>query len=557
MKPLQIRALLRLQLILLRRAWESPTMLHQTAQILSMGFSSLMAFSLGGLLGWLVLLLSSFAQQGSLPELLTQLLLFLLWGLISLIWLISPLLFVLQNENLHLDLHKLLIYPLSFSSLYGLHTLTGLLEPWSLFFYPLLLGLCGGALLAQKSGVILPLLLLFPIFVAVQVVWSRLLVNWLNNLLRSRQGRERTTLGLIVGILLLAFVPALIGNTLESHPEWQSLLREPTILLQLTLPLNLLLSFSPPGMATEVLMNALRGHSDQSFGALGGLCCWLLLGICCGQSLLRHMLSQPVAEESARERGLGLWQTDMFAGLNYATALIVKKDLRSLRRSVIGKLCFWLTPGLLLLLRFLSPLPPEAVWPSTALFMGAIGYIFMTALFLFCNCFGLDGAGFKLYLTAPLPIHHLLRAKHLALSCFVSLEFVCVLYLYQAFFNPIPLETLLFVLLTFATVLLGVLPLGTVLSIRFPTTLDLNQTRYRQSATPVLLAFQFLSLLLALPALAQFLAHYTGQPRNLVMAAFLALSGFTYYRLFPLQQELFQRECLNILEKVSPAPGNG
>lgn len=547
MKSIQILALLRLQLILLRRAWATPS--ARTIQIFSFLLSGVMALSLGGILGWLVILLTTFAQQDSLQATFSQWLFLLLWGAISVIWLIAPLLFVIQHEHLHLDPQSLLIYPLSFFNLYAMYTFTGLLEPWSLFFYPLLLGLCGGALVSIGARAILPLLLLFVIFTAIQVVWSRLLVHLFDSLLRSRKGRESGTLVLIAGLLLLAFVPAFIGQALETHPEWQSLLREPQIVSSLHLPLNLLLSFSPPGLATGVLLAAIQGHMVESLSALGGLCCWLCLGICCGQALFRQFITQPPVSTGPQRRW-SLWQTDLLAFLDYRTALLVKKDLRTLQRSVLGKLCFLLTPSLLLLIRLLTPLPPRSTWPSTLLLIGSMGYIFTINLFLFCNFFALDGPGFKHYLTAPVPIGTLIQAKHLALGCFVSLDFLCVLYLYQAFFVPISLETLCFVLLAFATVLLGVLSMGTFLSIRFASALDLNQSRVRQSATPLMLAFQFLSLFLLLPALAQALAQQAHQPRCLVMAFLLGLTSLSYVKLLPAQEQLFREQCLVILEAV-------
>ncbi|PIQ28169.1 hypothetical protein COW36_04975 [bacterium (Candidatus Blackallbacteria) CG17_big_fil_post_rev_8_21_14_2_50_48_46] len=547
----QFKALFQLQFKLLQRAWKNPSTLQKAGVIITLIISTLMAGSLGWVMGYLVVILSQFSQVGSLQALMVQTLLLFMLSLFSLIWLLSPLLFALQNENLHLDLHKLLVYPLSFKNLYVLHTLTGFLEPWSLFFYPMVLGLIVGGFLLEGFSVLAPLLILGLLFGSVHVVWSRLLVNLLSSVLANRRLRETATLVLLAGIILLAFFPAVISSAFENHPDWQNNLREPGYFLGFMGPLNYWLALSPPGMATLALTGGLEHNLLKTGTALSGLFLWLLLGNQLGTSLLKQMVTSESGSRDQAQVSFAWKKSHLLGFLGYPLALIVRKELRSLSRSVIGKLCFFLTPFLLILMRLLLISTSQAPLPATTVCLSAMAYIFMTSLFLFCNLFGLDGEGFKLYLSGPMPVRRLLKGKHLAMACFTGSGFLGVLYLYTVFYEPIPLETLLFLALAFSCVILGALPLGTIISIRFPMPLDLNQTRYRQNATPVLLAFQMLSILLALPALAQGLGKWTHQPRNLVMFAILGIMIFCYFQLLRLSEELFTEHKLEILEKIT------
>jgi len=549
--PQQLKSLFQLQFRLLQRAWSQPSALQKWGAVVGLLVTGGLAAVLGWVIGSLVVILGIYTREGPFQAQLVGYIFLVLLGLFGLFWLFSPLLFALQNDNLHLDLHKLLIYPLSFQSLYALHTLTGLIEPWSLFFYPLLIGLiCGGVMVVGPSA-LAPLMILALLFGLLHVVWSRLLVNSLNSVLAHRRLRESAMLVLLLGIVVLAFLPALLGQQIENNPDWQSWVKSPAILNTLRLPLNLLLAFTPAGMASLALSGTLQGEFTQVYLAETGLFLWLVLGNYLGTSLLRQMYtsSPGVAEQASPSPRW--WKSDLLFFLPYDLALMVKKDLRSLSRSVIGKLCFFLTPFLLVILRVFAFGPVAHNIPATAVLLSAITYIFMTCLFLFCNLFGLDGQGFKLYLYGSLSVNRLLLGKQLAMTFFCTAEFLLVLYLYLVLFNPLHWETLLFVSLAFATVLVGALGLGTLISIRFPTPLDLNQTRYRQSATPVLLAFQMLSLLLALPALAQVLAHFGQQPRSLIMAFLLGCVCLSHKLLFQFCTELFQAQKLEILEKIS------
>lgn len=168
---------------------------------------------------------------------------------------------------------------------------------------------------------------------------------------------------------------------------------------------------------------------------------------------------------------------------------------------MIGKLCFFLTPFLLVILRVFAFGPVAHAIPPTAVLLSAITYIFMTSLFCFAISLGSMGRALSSISTGLCLLRDSCWANNWPWPSSAVLSFSCSISL-SGNLNPLSWETLLFVLLAFATVLVGVLGLGTLISIRFPTPRwNLNQTRYRQSATPVLLAFEMLSLLLALPPL--------------------------------------------------------
>lgn len=308
--PQQLKSLFQLQFRLLQRAWSQPSALQKWGVVVGLLVTGGLASVLGWVIGSLVVILGLYAREGPFQAQLVGYLFLVLLGLFGLIWLFSPLLFALQNDNLHLDLNKLLIYPLSFQSLYALHTLTGLIEPWSLFFYPLLIGLICGGVIAVGTSALAPLMILALLFGLLHIVWSRLLVNSLNSFLAHRRLRESAMLLLLLGIVVLAFLPALLGQQIENNPDWRSWIKSPAVWTQLTLPLNLLLAFSPAGMASLALTGVLQGQYSQVYQAEVGLFLWLVLGNYLGTALLRYMYTASPGFAEQANAGPRWWKSD-------------------------------------------------------------------------------------------------------------------------------------------------------------------------------------------------------------------------------------------------------
>ncbi|HEY9843373.1 MAG TPA: hypothetical protein V6D23_23075 [Candidatus Obscuribacterales bacterium] len=560
----QLQALWRLKLLLLLRFWNQRDAVYRWTMLFSVLFSGIVAITLGMGIGWIVYILAPTGDSRLLGPELLQYLWLGVFLVLSLVWMLSPLLFIMKNESLTLDVSRLTRYPIAYRTLHSFHTLLALLDPWTLFYYPLVLGILLAVIARGGSPLFAPVLILLLLWVLVHTVWSRLLQDLISVLFTSRHLREVLSLGAIVLVILIAFVPAMITEQ-TSLEELAGIFRGTSgqvlnlelILFQwptwrLLHPLmTLLLYFTPAGAFVHALAGLLYDHWDWWIQGCIALFCWMALANFLGIRLLRRLFTEP-AESMPVAGGLlqsqARWRLPL---LPYDIRVLVLKELRTYFRSILGKLSFFLTPMLAVVLRLIG-LGASGNYAPASLLLGMTIYVFMTSLFLYINYFGSDGEGFKLYLLSGIAPRRLILAKNLALGLFSGAEFAIVLVLFVLLYRRADADTICFGIGAFVFMLMGVLALGNILSTRFAAAMDLNQTQYRQSnGTPILLALQVLSMLTASAGIALWLATSRNEPLWPVGLTLAALMTLAWRLLLPFSENLLATQSLNILDQVT------
>lgn len=561
MTPLRLRqlqALLRLKLLLLQRFWNQRDKVYKWSLLISTLFTTALSLLLGSGVGWLVFLLAPSDGSDLFGAELLQDLWLTVFLLISLIWLLSPLLFIMKNESLALDVSRLTRYPISYRTLHGFHTLLALLDPWTLFYYPIALGVLAAMGVRGGPGLLAPVGLLLGLWILAHTAWSRLLQDLITMLFTSRRLREVLSLGVILTVILVSFVPAVLSEQLSL--EQLSSVRAPSLELylfqwplwrQLYGVLSLLLYATPAGGLVHGLAGLLYHQRSWWLQGCAMLAGWTGLAWLLGVNLLRRLFTEPARLAQKTHAGLQLRSRWRLPGLPYDLRVLVLKELRTYFRSILGKLSFFLTPMLTVVLRLIGLGASSHAAPASLL-LGMIVYVFMTSLFLYINYFGADGEGFKLYLLSGLPARRLILAKNLALGLFSAAEFAVVLILFALLYRQLDTDTLVFGIGAFGYMLMGVLSLGNLLSLRFASAMDLNQTQYRQSnGTPILLALQALSLLAGIASLALWQAGSRHEPLWLVGLTLAGLMTLAWHLLLPFCTQLLVNRGWDILEQIT------
>lgn len=555
----QFRALWKLKLRLLLRFWQGRGQLYRLSLYLSVGISTLLACALGVGVGFLIhLRLPTGPGMEMLPELMQYLWLGVFTTL-SVVWLISPILFMMKNESLTLDISRLTRYPISYHTLHRFHTLLALMEPWNLFFYPVGLGILVGSISRNGLRLLGPTLILILLWLLMHILWSKLLQDLITVLFTSRYLREILTLSLILLIILLSFVPAMLSENTAlqgiqdiNAPSLEIFLYQWPFWHQLQPILDFLLCATPAGWFAHALSALFQEQWQGWLEGCGVLFAWIVLANLLDLALLRRLFSEPPSQ--ARKQNLA--ELNLKGGflqylMPHALRVMILKELRTYFRSILGKLSFFLTPLLVGVLR-LAGLGSSQHLPAASLLLGMIVYIFMTSLFLYINYFGPDHEGFKLYLLAAVPQRRLILAKNLALTLFASAEFAVVLVIFVLLYRQLDLQTLCFGLCSFASLLLGVLSMGNLLSVRFPSALDLNQTQYRQSnGTPILLGLQVLTLLALITSSPLWLSFFFREPLWLLSLGLTLLLALSWWLILPVAEGILNENRWQILEAVS------
>lgn len=554
----QLKALWKLKLRLLERFWHQRDTMYRWTMLFSLFFSTLVALVMGAGIGWLVYSLIPIGKDPGVGPQMIQMLWLGLFLTVSVVWVISPLLFVIKNESLTLDVSRLTRYPIAYRTLHGFHTLLSLLDPWTIFYYPMLLALLVAVGVQGGWGVLPGMSALLLLWVLVHTAWSRLFQDLITVVFTSRSLREVLSLIVIVMVILFAFIPALI--TERTSVEALAHIKAPTLELFLyqwptwraMQPLfNFLLNATPAGSFVQALSGLIYDQPRWWLEGCISLLGWLLIANISGIALLRRLFSEPPAQSRSTVSRTPILANWRLPGLAYDMRVMVLKELRVYFRSLLGKLSFFLTPLLVVILRLVG-LGASGSYAPASLLLGMTVYVFMTSLFLYINYFGPDGEGFKLYLLSGMPERRVIQAKNLALGLFASSEFAIVLVLYIALYRQPDLDTILFGIGAFIALLMGVLSMGNLLSMRFAGFMDLNQTQYRQSnGTPILMALQVLSMLAGVLGFALWIAHRSHEPLWLVGLTLGGLMSLAWWLLLPFSASLLNTQRWVILDEVT------
>lgn len=555
--PQQLGALLKLQQYLMVRAWQKQHSLSRWSSLLSHGFSAIFSVILAVGVGFLIALPGMDTLQTA-PDLLLRWLWSFAFGILGFMWTLSPLLFLMKNENLSLDLRKLLPYPIGVTTLHRYHCLLAFFEPWSLFFYPLGLAVLWSSAYWPDANLIsrLGLIPLLALWAMVHTLGNRLLQDMMLRLFQSRYWKELLSLILLFVVIFASFAPAFVAEQLTqekiisppAHLSPDMLLYSLPFWRVLETGLNALLYFSPPGFFVQGLW-ALYEHQYLVWAQqLVSLSLWSFLIYLGSWKLLQGLLQEPETLIMGQRKQRNKLQFHL--PLPAVIQAVALKDLHTYFRSLLGKLAFFLTPLMVILLRG-AGLGVQPGGPSLSYLLSIIGYLFLTSVYLYINVFGPEGEGFKHYILSGADPRAIFLGKNLALGLFACAQFSLISGIFLCLY---PHSSALFQTgwLSFLSLLFGVLSLGNLLSIRTPGPMNLNKSHYKQnSGTPILLSFQVLMVLSGIISLPLFLHTWLGTPLLLLNATLCLLMGFGWYTLLHYAARLFPQEAPFILEAIT------
>ena len=521
-------------------------------------------------------LAGAFGVAGLEPEILLLVWDGMLLGFL-LFWLGGLMAEIQRSESI--DLAKLFHLPVTLQQVFVFNYVASHLTPAIIFFLPGMMGLC----LGLTIGVGFRMALLIPLVlgsVFMITAWTYCLRGWLAALMVNKRRRRAIMVWVTLGFVLLSQLPNLLINTHlfgkfgfspvglragGTRRNGQGLeLPERVLQAHVLVPIG------------WVGYGAMHLRQSNPWPAVGGTVGGFLIGALGifrayrmtirfyqsaeGKSRVRKQANKAVRRTQGEllvARRLP-WVSDDTAALALAT-------LRSLLRAPELKMAFIMPLVMIVALcsiQFTRPkgAPPEALAAFAATAAAALAAF--SFLQLMSNAFGLDRNGFRALVLLPTRRQHILLAKNLAFFPFIGAVGLILLLLAKFFVHmawqgflagviQIPLTFLLFSLLFNLTSIYAPYRLGAgTLQAKKPKAIVFLASFVSMLVTPFVLAPAFI------PPLLQLLLSYVGGlawlPVNLLASlAMLALVGWLYRIVLPIQGRLLQRREQYILQEVT------
>ena len=369
---------------------------------------------------------------------------------------------------------RLLLLPISRSTLYFAHTAASFGDPWTILSAPLIVFLAigllaGGAPLASLAALIGAVLL-----IAVLVGMGGLVISVLHLVFRNRRRGELVALIFIVFVPLVSMVPALIANAHEdaagtSLPAW--------LMTAGTAAIGLL----PPHMYLTATQRAADGMFVASLGSLMALTAFGVLVHALGFRAFRSVLDSPASSGGRRDGRMNRAWTLRIPGLSTAASAVALAHVRLALRTPRGR-SILLSP--LMLFVFFG----VVMWRGAGAmdfgpfkFQSGLGLAAFTSFFclmsvvpISMNQFAVDGAGLTMTLVSPLTEKELLAGKAVGNAIIgVAPSLVCLLASLLMFPGGSP-ALWIAIPLGLIAVYLIVAPVAAIASATFPKAVDLN-----------------------------------------------------------------------------------
>jgi ABC-2 type transport system permease protein len=436
------------------------------------------------------------------------------------------------------DFASLIRFPFSYRGYLALRLFYGLLDSHAIFSAFGVAGVFLGMLVADPSLALrtLPALLLFA---AVNFLFTRMLLAWIDRWLARRKTREILGIFAILfslGIQVVAQAPRYFRNARLSGTTHPGLLRAWELLQKVA-------SVLPPSIAGHSIAHTADGASMAAFGndAVLALCAAvfaLLLHLRLFSEYHGENLNEAPARTKIKPRPAITSPSSVSAaasmpataslrpaaatstaanaqpsrfGLNQATLAVIDKELRLLLRgsAKIQQLATPLMMAVIFIFRghATGHGPDHITWPLVS------GYTIFFMATMLNNCFGTEGAGLNLYFLAPVSMRDIILGKNIVALGICCIELGLVYGLVLIFGALPPLHNVLFTLEWSVLAMAVSLPLGNMLSFYWPRKFEVGKMR-RQNASG---AASFISIgtLLALVAIGfavHFSAGYFGLP---------------------------------------------
>ncbi len=467
----------------------------------------------------------------------------LLWAVFA-FWQLYPI--IGSAFSAPFEFGNLLRFPISFSSYYVLNLAFGLLDPVSLVCLFWLVGMFVG--IAVASPMLIPwAFVILALYGALNVFLSRAVYVWLERWLAQRRTRE---------VLGVVFLFVMIGMQLVGPIATRWHKHSLPVMARLA-ALGMVADVLPPGLAKRAIADASHaapGYALLSIAALGVYSLGLaaLLGTRLHAQFIGENVSETLAPVPVAEIGTvrAAWELPF---LSAPVAAIFEKEIRYLVRSAPMIFTFVMPLFVLVIFRFAPQRGNGGASflvkaPDWAFPIGA-AYAMLILTNIVYNCFGADGGGLQLYVTAPVRLRDVFLAKNLAHSAVLALAIAGVLVATIALYRPPSLA------ITFGTAvaILFALPLnlaiGNLMSVYSPKKYDFSAfNRQRATGATALVSMGVEVVIVAIAIGVFFLARFL---HRVWLAGFMflplaAISIFAYWLILKMAERraLERREIL-------------
>lgn len=442
----------------------------------------------------------------------------LFWG-IFLFWQLFPIL--AAGLGASFPFRSLLRFPMSLGAFYILGLAYGLADFSALASICWLASMTVGATLA-KPEVLPAMLLIMPLFMALNMTLERVIGSWLERLLSRRRTRELFFVLFIFSMVSLNFL-----NPAVSHYGISLRIAAPRILAYV--------AWLPPSLAGRAMVASVQSDFGGFLFSSAGL---VLYGAAFSVFLWRRFAAQYRGEElsetappvsmASRMAVKKEDAPDRLSALSPQVAAIVRKEFRYLTRNSFAFFTLIMPPALVLIFsaqftdKHLTG-SAHAVSPEV-LFPGIMGYLVLILMGPAYNCFAFEGRGIQTYFMAPLRFRDVFLGKNLMLLLVLTVEMGLSLVMLAWRLGLPSLPVLIATLAAIVFAVVGQLTLANWSSLSFPRKLEFGRMRgQRQSGMAVLIAFGAQFAFGGVSAIILFSGRWTGN-RWLPTEAFAVLA---------------------------------
>ncbi|MFT7485812.1 MAG: ABC-2 type transport system permease protein [Candidatus Paceibacteria bacterium] len=469
---------------------------------------------------------------------------------------------LLSSGTSGLDTSHLSVFPIRRRRLFFITWGSSFLSADHLFYLPMLLATQVALLLRGEAGGPGGMLAfwLLPILI---VTWSAGLLELLQGIMRHRRMKE------ILGMLgFMVFMAAAMVPSILTHDQQNITMLvdgqpvdpppDPTALMEFGRQVH---DWAPPGIASQAVAAFRTGDTESGLWQCVMLLGWVLLGVLFSSSVFRwrHGNSSVRAQSGGgtTPEKMRFDATALFPFVPRDLIAVASKELRYIFRSSVGRLNFLLVPAVcIFLLSALNQLGEiiQAIGPVSdySLLLGLMMYGLLFTNNFANNSVGWEGAGFKLYLMAPISFRRVLLGKNLGVWIYAGLLYLLILGSWT-FMRSFPEPYLLAsTMLFFAGGIMAFTAAGNFASLAFPIRRDISAMKSQPSQAAILVSFLtllslgggaifFLSMALLFPDAVSPLG---------MMALFFVGSIGIYGLSLPYAAELFHRKRDEILAKA-------
>jgi ABC-2 type transport system permease protein len=440
------------------------------------------------------------------------------------------------------DLATLLRFPIRYRDYFLIRLSFGLMDPPTLAGIACLIAMSIGVGIAN-IGLLPWSLLVFAVYAACNIFFSRMIYSWTERWLAQRRTRELMT-GLIVlcsiGFQFLAQFAQRLGHHGSHAPHNPLLLKA----VHIVFAINWLL---PPGLAATSIDHLHRGMPWIALSALAGLLGYTMgfLSILHtrlhaqfrGEDLSEAPASAKVESASSRAKGspgtAGAASRGTFAFLPATIGACLKKEIRYLMRSGPKAYVLIMPVFIVLVLSMrMSGMSYAGISQNGMkgmLFAYGCAYTQMIFVSLIYNSLGGDGAGVQFYFIAPLRMRDVILAKNLMTFGIFAIEAILIYIASAVIAAPTPLDLTAATLAWSFFTLFFSLTIGNMRSISSPKGVDTARVRSQNvNGLSSLVSLVIVAVTVAMGALVLFACRQFHASYWVAAGAFTLLSVLTF-----------------------------